>query len=407
MRESSWSAAEVLDELDRRRQLDPSVHDGRLFGLVYPTGRADVEDLVRRVYDRYLFSNALNPLRFPELLRLEREVLRDVADLVHRPATAQHPGAVTSGGTESILMSMLVARGRARARGVERPQILASASAHPAYAKAAHYFDMEYVAVPLDDQYRADVTAAASLISERTAVVIANAYSYPHGAMDPVTDLAALALERGVACHVDACVGGMVLPFLEELGHDIPAWDFRVPGVTQMSVDLHKYGYVPKGVSVVLHRDDDWLWHQTFFYDQWGSGLYATPAMAGARSGAPVAAAWAVVNFLGRAGLREIVAGLADTTARLRAGIEAIEDLAVVGEPVGPLLALTSESHDLHAVADALDDRGWHLNRNVDPYGLHLMVSPVHGALVDELLAELADAVAHHGPGRGAPARYA
>ncbi len=397
-------ASAVLAELDARQAIEPDVHGARLFGLVYPTGRHDVEDLVLEVHRRYLFGNALNPFKFPELAALETEVVAGVGGLVGLPEGGG--GSMTSGGTESILMSMLVSRERARARGVERPQILAPVSAHPAYAKAAHYFDIEVVRVPLDARFRADVDAAAELIGPSTAVVVASAFSYPHGVMDPVTELAALAAEHGAGCHVDACIGGFVLPFLERLGVDVPPWDFRVAGVTEMSADVHKYGYVPKGASVVLHRDDDWFSHQAFLYDQWPAGLYGSPAIAGARPAAPIATAWAVMSYLGVAGYSEIMRDLMATVATVRAAIEALPGIAVVGEPIGPVLALRSDSIDLFAVGDVMDDRGWNLNRNTDPPGLHLMLSPAHGAVVDRLVADLTDAVASHGESRGKQVRY-
>lgn len=178
-------------------------------------------------------------------------------------------------------------------------------------------------------------------------------------------------------------------------------------GVTEISMDVHKYGYIPKGASVILHRDDDWILHQTFFYDQWGAGLYATPAILGARAGAPSVAAWAVMQHLGIDGYKVLVADLLVTTSRVRSGIAAINGLEIVGDPVGPLLAFRSESVDLYAVVDVMDERGWHLNRNTDPYGLHLMLSPAHREVVDQLLTDLADAVAHHGPSQGKAARYA
>ena len=407
MQSRSRPTAEVLGELELLREEDPEVHGKRLFGLVYPTGDAELEALVHDAYERFLFANALNPLRFPALARIEKEVIAMAGDLVHRAPTELHGGTMTSGGTESILMSMLVSRERARARGIEHPQILAPLSAHPSYAKAAHYFDMDYVAVPLDSGYRADVAAAQGLVTENTCVIVASAYTYPHGVMDPVVELAALAAENGIGCHVDACIGGFVLPFMEMLGHPVPPWDFRVEGVTEISKDVHKYGYVPKGASVILHRDDDWIWHQTFFYDKWGAGLYATPAIAGARSGAPTVAAWAVMQHLGLDGYKALVADLCATVARVRTGIGAIGGLQIVGEPIGPLLALRSEEVDLYAVADVMDEWGWHLNRNTDPYGLHLMISPAHRDVVDQLLTDLADAMSHHGPSKGKPARYA
>jgi glutamate/tyrosine decarboxylase-like PLP-dependent enzyme len=406
MLSSGRPATEVLAELDERRHRDPDVHGHRLFGLVYPTGRKDIEALIGSVYERFLFSNALNPHRFTELAKIEQEVISTAAGLVHRAPGEGPAGSMTSGGTESILMSMLVNRERARARGNDHPQVLAPESAHPAYAKAAHYFGMEYVSIPLDGEYRADLSAARSLLNERTCVIVASTYSYPHGIVDPVPQLAALASSRGAGCHVDACIGGFVLPFMEMLGRPVPPWDFRVDGVTEISMDLHKYGYVPKGASVILHRDADWSSYQAFFYDKWGSGLYATPAIAGARPAAPIVAAWAVGQYLGVDGYLDIVRDLCATTDRVRRGIEAIDELQIVGNPIGPLLALKSEQIDLYAVADVMDDRGWHLNRNTSPYGLHFMLSPIHGEVVVRFLEDLADAVAHHGPSKGKEARY-
>jgi glutamate/tyrosine decarboxylase-like PLP-dependent enzyme len=313
---------------------------------------------------------------------------------------------MTSGGTESILMSMLVNRERARARGVDVAQILAPESAHPAYAKAAHYFGMEVVRIPLDPSYRADVAAAERLMTERTAVVVASAFDYPHGLMDPVADLAALAAAHGAGCHVDACIGGFVLPFLERLGRDVPPWDFRVPGVTEISADVHKYGYATKGASVVLHRDDDWFGRQVFLYDQWPAGLYGSPGIAGARPAAPVATAWAVMSYLGIDGYAAVMRDLMATVDRVRAAVDGLDGVEIVGDPIGPVLSLRSDSVDLYAVADAMDDRGWHLNRNTDPRGIHLMLSPAHAAVLDELLGDLADAVASPGESRGVEARY-
>jgi glutamate/tyrosine decarboxylase-like PLP-dependent enzyme len=281
-------------------------------------------------------------------------------------------------------------------------------SAHPAYAKAAHYFDRELVPIPLDDAYRADVGAAAERIGPATAVVVASAFSYPYGVMDPVAELAALADAHGVGCHVDACIGGFVLPFLERLGVDVPPWDFRVPGVTEISADVHKYGYVPKGASVVLHRDPDWFTHQVFLYDAWPSGLYGSPGVAGARSAAPIATAWAALRHLGVDGYVDIACGLLATTRALRAALDDIPELAVVGDPIGPVMAFASTRSDLdvEGVGTAMDARGWHLNRIVDPLGLHVMLSPAHAGVLDALVADLRASVAAPGAGRDGPVRY-
>jgi sphinganine-1-phosphate aldolase len=410
MRQLGLEASEIISQLEKRQSAEPDVHAGRLFGLVYPSGRTDIEDLIAEVNRRYLFGNALNPFRFPELAVLETEVVGAVADLLHRPPGSGQAGAMTSGGTESILMSMLVHRQRARARGIDRPQVLAPASAHPAYAKAAHYLDLELVQIPLDANWRADAEIARSLITERTAVVVASAFSYPYGIMDPVEELAKLAAGAGAGCHVDACIGAFVLPFLERLGVAVPPFDFRVPGVTTISADVHKYGYVPKGASVVLHRADDWFFEQGFVYDKWGAGLYGSAAMAGARPASPIACSWAVINYLGVAGYTEIMGGLMALTDRLREVVGAAEGVEVVGDPIGPVLAAHSPAGlDLYAAADFMAERGWYLNKNAHPLGLHLMVSPGHGAVIEELVADLEAALAFAAtcPPAGPPAEGA
>ena len=398
------ATTELLADIDARQAREPDVHGARLFGLVYPTGRHDLEELVLAVNNRYLFGNALNPFKFPEVARFESDVISMTGGLLHLPEGGG--GSMTSGGTESILMSMKVSRERARARGIERSQILVPISAHPAYAKAAHYFDMDLVRVPLDASYRADVDAMRDLMSPSTAVVIASAFNYPYGVMDPVSDIAALAAVHGAGCHVDACVGGFVLPFLEALGYDVPPWDFRVEGVTEISADVHKYGYAPKGASTVLHRDADWFGHQYFIYDNWPSGLYGSPGVAGAKPAAPIATAWAVMQSLGRDGYVEIMRGLMETVAKVRAAIDGLDGIEIVGNPIGPVFAMKSDTIDLYAVGDVMDDRGWHVNRNTDPRGLHMMLSPAHAAVADQLIADLTDAVTHHGESQGKEARY-
>ncbi len=407
---------DVLAELDDARGREPDPHGAHLFGLTYPTGREDIERLAHAVHDRMLYSNALNPFRFPEEARLVGEVVSDVGSLVNLPA--QGGGSTTSGGTESILMACLVARARARARGVTRPVIVAPTSAHPAYAKAAHLLDLDYRSAALrEDSLDVDVEALRGLVDERTALVVASAFSYPHGVLDDVAAVAAVAAEAGAGCHVDACVGGMVLPFAERAGvRTLPAWDFRVPGVTSMSVDLHKYGYVPKGCSVVLHRDADWAGHQWFVYDQWPAGLYGSPAVAGAKSAAPALAAWAVMRHLGMDGFTEIVRDLIATAETLRDGVAALDGIAVNGSPVGPVLSWRSERDDLdlYALGDVLEARGWFFNRLTGTGGgmpgLHVMVSPAHRSVLGPLLDDVSTAyhqVLATGATSGNTGRYA
>jgi glutamate/tyrosine decarboxylase-like PLP-dependent enzyme len=233
---------------------------------------------------------------------------------------------------------------------------------------------------------------------------VGSAPCYPYGVVDPIPALASVAAKAGALCHVDACLGGWLLPFLERLGEDVPPWDMRVPGVTSLSADIHKYGWAFKGVSLLLHRTEDLLRHQYFLFDGWPGGLYGSATTAGTRPAAPIAAAWATINFLGEEGYLRLAGEVREASGRLRRGIESIEGLHLTGDPVPGILEIGSDAVDLSAVADVLDDRGWHLDRQQG--GLHAILSPSHVGVADEFLADLADAVAHHGPSRGVEARY-
>lgn len=395
----------VIANMLERKKADANWRAGRTWSLVYPAGE-DVDDVLREANEVYLYENALNPFRFPSLRQMETEVVSMTAGLLH--AGDESGGAMTSGGTESILMGVKSARDRARAeRGVEHPQMLVPYSAHPAFAKAAKYLGLELVPIPLDSDYRADVDAAAGLIGDSTALVVGSAPNYPFGVVDPIPDLAAPCAERNISFHTDSCLGGFLLPFLERMGEAVPPFDFRVPGVTTMSADVHKYGYCTKGASVIVHRDKAHLHqYQLFVYDQWPGGTYGSFAMAGARPAAPIAAAWAVMNYLGEEGYIRLAKIILDTTRALRAGIDAIPELRVWGEPVMSVMSFGSESIDIGAVGDQMDDRGWHLDRQTNPDALHLMVSPAHADVAEQFLEDLRESVKAHGDSRGVQARY-
>jgi sphinganine-1-phosphate aldolase len=354
----------------------------------------------------YLHENYLNPFAFPSLLQMEREVVAMGADLVHGDPRA---GKLTSGGTESLFLAVQVARDHARRqRGIAEPTAVLPSTAHPAFAKACHYLDVDEVRVPVGPDGRADVGATADAIDDRTALVVGSAPCYPYGVVDPIPELAALAAGAGALFHVDACLGGWLLPFLERLGEPIPPWDFRVDGVTSLSADIHKYGWCFKGASLLLHRHEDLLRHQYFLFDGWPGGLYGSATTAGTRPAAPIAAAWATVMHLGEEGYLRLTSQVRDAADRFRRGIAAIDGLRVTGDPVPGVMEIASDTLDVAAVADVMDERGWHLDRQQG--GLHAIVSPSHLGAVDEFLADLAaavDAVAGGGrESRGVEARY-
>jgi len=394
----------LFGQMRELKTKDADWEGGRTFSLIYRASE-DVDDVLREANNMYLFENALNPFRFPSLRRMELDVVSMTTNLLHGDEHAG--GAMTSGGTESILMAVKTARDRAREeKGITKPELLAPVSAHPAFAKASKYLCLELKQIPLRGDLRADVDAAAKLINENTAMVVGSAPNYPHGVIDPIPELAALAAERGINFHTDACVGGFLLPFLERLGHPVPPFDFRVPGVTTISADVHKYGYCTKGASVIAHRSKDTLKYQMFLYDQWPGGLYGSPAMAGARPAAPIAAAWAVMQYLGEEGYMRLAKIILDTTEKLCAGINATAGLGVIGSPDASLVAFGSDTIDISAIGDVMDDKGWHLDRQVNPSALHMMVTPNHAKVADRFLEDLRFAVEHHGESRGVKARY-
>ncbi len=386
----------IRAELVARRDHDVRWDEGRTFGLVFDGGeevRAVAEDAARL----FLHENALSTAAFPSLAGIQSDLCAWTADLLHGPDGAA--GFVTSGGTESILCAVEAARERARTeRDVHEPELVLAESAHAAFHKGAHLFGLRTCVVPVLADRTPDLDAMADAVTDRTALVVASAPQYPQGVVDPVADIAALADRVGASCHVDACMGGYVLPFaaLEEPDRwGSPPWDLGVDGVTSISADLHKLGYAPKGVSVLLHRSRALRRHQTFDFDGWLGGRYVTPNLQGTRSGLPMAAAWAVVRHLGIDGYRRLVRTTLEAADRIRAGVQAVDGLEVPGDPRHHLLSITSSDPtlDVFAVGDALAARGWHHDRQGPPDGLHLTVSNGNAPVVDAWLADLVDAV--------------
>ncbi len=395
----------LLADLIANRHDDADWRAGRLFSLIYHPDSPELEDTLAAVSREYLAENALNPFRFPSLARLERETADMMADLLHGTPGA---GGLTSGGTESILVAVYVARELAREHGNSRPVLVTGMTAHPAFAKACHLLAVEQVRVAVDPDHRIDLDSLAEALNDRTAMVVASAPNYPFGVIDPVEQIAALASEHGALCHVDSCLGGLLLPFWERLGEPVPRWDFRVPGVTSISADIHKYGYSYKGASVLLHRDPAHYAKQWWFDDgAWGGGLYGSPTPAGTRPAPPIAGAWAALRFLGADGYLELARVVRDTRDLLLRGIEQIGGLRVTQQPDLSIFEVGSDELDVSAVGDALVEAGWYPDRQ--PGGLHFMLSPFHANVAADLLAALAAAAAAVRDGRrsdGAPATY-
>jgi len=361
---------------------------GRSWSLVYYAGNEHA-DFVKEIYCQFMSENGAGPTMFPSLRRLESEVVAMVSSLLG--GTGVEVGTMTSGGTESILLAMRAYLEQARSNRPEliRPEILLPESAHPAVLKAAGYFGIKPVYIPLDSDFRVDTRAMEDLISSRTICIIASAPSFPHGVVDPVEDMAKLALKHGVGLHVDACLGSFLLPFLKKLGRNIPDFDFGIPGVTSISADLHKNGYAAKGASVILYRSASLRRHQFFVDTEWPAGIYASPTMQGTRPGGAIAAAWASMMALGESGYLELAKRAIDATESLIKGIKTLPALRILGHPDMNVFAFTSDSIYIHALGSRLDDMGWRVNRINNPPALHMIVTPNHEQAVKQFLHDL------------------
>ncbi|MFN3258444.1 MAG: pyridoxal phosphate-dependent decarboxylase family protein [Ilumatobacter sp.] len=386
---------DVIADLIDKRAGDVKWADGKTFGMVYDGGPS-VHEVAERAAQLYLHENALSTQAFPSLAEIQREVVGWTADLLH--GDDQVAGFLTSGGTESILCGVLAARERAAAeRGITEPEIVLAETAHAAFHKAAHNFGLVVRIAPVRADYTADVDAMAAMVNANTAIVVGSAPQYPHGVQDDIAAIAALAASVGANCHVDACMGGFVLPFAERLGREVSPWDFRVDGVTTISADIHKLGYAPKGVSVILHRTKASRAYQTFVFDGWLGGFYASPNMQGTRSGLPMACAWAVMQHLGVDGYVDLTRQTLINADRLRAGIMAIDGIRVLGDGQFHLVAMAADDGgvndaspiDMFALGDALLARGWYHDRQGPPDNLHSTVSNTNTGVIDDYLVDL------------------
>jgi glutamate/tyrosine decarboxylase-like PLP-dependent enzyme len=359
-------------------------------GTNYPAGD-DVLEVAKEAYLRFFSTNGLLPDLFPSLARFEREVIDYAAGLFHGPEAV---GSITSGGSESILMGVKSARDRARRLHPEitAPEMVVPESAHPAFTKGAHYFGLKFVKVPLGPDQQIDQEAYRAAIGPNTVLLAASAPSLTLGMVDPIEQLAPLAAERNIGFHVDGCVGGFFLPFAEKLGYPVPLFDFRVPGVTTISADLHKFGYTAKGASVIMSRNREIFDNQPFRFggperpDDW----YVTPSMTGTRPGGSIAAAWAVMTYLGEQGYMDRVDRTMKYLRRWWDGIEAIDGLEVMGEPAMSVFAVTSKTLDIYAIGKGMEERGWIVFADSHPVpALRYMQSPGHEPYVEGYLADL------------------
>jgi glutamate/tyrosine decarboxylase-like PLP-dependent enzyme len=396
--ERGESRGAVLERLEHFKDEDIVWDGGRAFSHVF-LATAEARRLAEEAYTMFLWENGLDPLLFRSLVKLENEIVAMAA--AHLRGDAEVVGNFTSGGTESILLAVKTARDRALARNPDlvRPQMVLPITAHPSFHKAAKYFQVEPVVVAVaPGTYKADVAAMADAITDRTVLLVGSAPSYAHGVVDPITQLGQLALQRDLLLHVDACIGGFLLPWFRRLGAEVTDFDFAVPGVTSISMDFHKYAFAAKGASVILYRNAELRRHQFFSHSAWPGYTLVNPTIQSSRSGGPLAATWAVLQHFGADGYMREAARLKEGTEQIVAAIDAIEELHLVGRPEMCLVAVGSDSIDVFRLCDAMQGLGWHMYPQLKVEDLeetlHLTVLPWNVDHLDAWEADLRACVA-------------
>uniref|UniRef100_A0A0P4W7E3 sphinganine-1-phosphate aldolase n=1 Tax=Scylla olivacea TaxID=85551 RepID=A0A0P4W7E3_SCYOL len=373
-----WSTEKIIEKATEYTKFGTFKWEtGCASGTVY-NGNKDLTDVMTQVYGLSAWTNPLHPDVFPGVRKMEAEVVRMCCSLFK--GDRDTCGCMTTGGTESIVMAVKAYRDYAiNVRGIKKPEILVPVSAHAAFDKAAYLLAISIKHVPLDPKsMKVDVHAMKKMINRRTCMLAVSAPQFPHGVIDPVEEVGALGEQYNIPVHVDACLGGFLIPFMEEAGYPLPPFDFRVKGVTSISADTHKYGYAPKGSSVIMYRNSSWRHHQFFVTPDWPGGIYATATIGGSRSGGIVAACWAALVYHGHQGYVEYTTKIIQTAKKIEEGCHKIPGIFVYGKPDVSVVALGSNEFNIYILSDRMTKRGWNLNALQFPSSIHLAVTVLH-----------------------------
>jgi sphinganine-1-phosphate aldolase len=385
---------DVLQAMEEKRIEDVDWKHGRTFSLVYYISE-EYSAFMKKAHNLYFSENGLNPMAFKSLKNFEHEVVKMSSEIFH--GDDHTVGVMTSGGTESLLMAIKTYRDRARRLKpwITKPEIILPETAHVALDKAGHYFDVTIRHAEVGPDYRVSLKSVQKLINRNTILLVGSAPQYPHGVVDPIIELGSLAEKHHLPLHVDACIGGFLLPFIEKLGYPIQLFDFRIPGVTSISADLHKFGYTAKGASVLLYRSMDIMRYQFFVFENWPGGIYASPAFPGTRPGGPIAAAWAAMKALGEEGYLKQAKKIMDAVEFFKKELGNITDLKLVAYPDMSIVAYTTKDPKLsiYAIADVLEEKGWKVDRQQRPECIHLTIAPQHADIMPQYFQDLKAAV--------------
>ena len=383
-----------IDEKDLFEYMENSMYSdidwrsGKTFGAVYYPGEK-YSIAISNAYIKYMHENAFDPQLFSSILTMENELVQQTASLFS--SNQKIFGNLTSGGTESIFLSLLSARNWSnKHKTIKNPEVILSSSAHPAFLKAMNFLKIKPVIVPTNNDFNLNFNGFKEAINQNTILLVASAPAYPTGMIDPISELSILALENKLLLHVDACIGGFLLSFLKKCNYNIPPFDFNLDGVSSLSVDLHKYAYAPKGSSVLLYRNDELRKQQFSVYPNWEGGIYGSTSFLGTKPGGIVAASWFALNHIGENGYIELTQKTMSATKVIYDFIQKSEHLSLIGNPIMSLIAFHSEKYDIYHIADELSNLGWYIGRLQNPRGIHLVVSQIHAdGAAENFIADL------------------
>ncbi|RGB29144.1 sphinganine-1-phosphate aldolase [Rhizophagus diaphanus] len=392
-----FSDTRIREEMKRYQDMNSNVkwEDGRVSGAVYHGGK-DHSKILNEAYSAFSVSNPLHPDVFPGVRKMDAEIVAMVLDMYHAPNSAG--GTTTSGGTESILMACKAYRDWARnEKGITEPEMVVPETIHAAFDKAAGYFGIKIIKIPIDpSDYRVDTKAVNRAINKNTVMIAGSAPNYPHGIIDDIPTLAAIAKKHNIGMHVDCCLGSFLVPFLEEAGFPAQPFDFRIDGVTSISCDTHKYGFAPKGSSVIMYRTKSLRKYQYFLCPDWTGGIYASPTVAGSRPGALIAGCWASLMRMGRNGYIDATKKIVGCAKTIEAGISQMDDLCVYGKPLVSVVAFgskTPKTLNIYAISDKMSAKGWNLNSLQNPPAVHIACTLLTVDHAEQFLQDLRDSI--------------
>uniref|UniRef100_V5H1R6 sphinganine-1-phosphate aldolase n=2 Tax=Ixodes ricinus TaxID=34613 RepID=V5H1R6_IXORI len=378
--QKSWTPEEILAEMARNDSMCKlEWKKGCVSGAIYSENDERLEAMMTQVFRIHLRSNPLHSDVFLGVRKMEAELIRWCCNLFH--GGPESCGSVASGGTESLLLACKSYRDYAfSAKGIVYPEMIVPVTAHAGFDKAGQYLRIKVIPIPVDPKtMTVNVKKMEAAITRNTIMLVGSCPQFPHGAIDPIEQISELGVKYGVPVHVDACLGGFLVAFMEDAGFPLRPFDFRLPGVTSISADTHKYGYSPKGSSVIMYREQKFHHCQFTVTTDWPGGVYCTPTVSGSRAGAVTACTWASLLYYGRQGYvdatRKIIATARDIVAR----VSEVPGIYVIGSPDTSVVAIGSREFDIFQLMEKLTHlRGWNLNPLQYPAGFHLCVTLLH-----------------------------